>query len=352
MIGGKIVGQGTYGCVFNPPLLCKKKQILKQSVGKITDNEDYLREVNTYKILNKIPEAKNYIVLADDTCVPRILDNQVESDIDKCKFFIEKDVELSKTHQILMPYGGIPLHNISKDKLSFFSFMKHILEAGSLLLLHGIVHYDIHNNNILIDKRNIARLIDFGQSFTRDEISLESIQRRIKELTPEFSTEPPEVTFLTALSEYNKLSFEETMLEVMPRKKILYLIEKIIGIPVKKQLINLGNFFKTSQAYHDRDLVKLWKLYYPGFDSWAIGVILLEFINKLIFSYEFIESSEWKLKKGIVMNILKLVLHANPKERIDCVEALSMLDPVNEIYMKYGTEWVESRQKQRRVKRV
>ena len=138
MIGGKIVGQGTYGCVFNPPLLCKKKQILKQSVGKITDNEDYVREVNTYKILNKIPEAKNYIVLADDTCVPRILDNQVESDIDKCKFFIEKDVELSKTHQILMPYGGIPLHNISKDKLSFFSFMKHILEAGSLLLLHGI----------------------------------------------------------------------------------------------------------------------------------------------------------------------------------------------------------------------
>jgi hypothetical protein len=80
--------------------------------------------------------------------------------------------------------------------------------------------------------------------------------------------------------------------------------------------------------------------------------VLLDCLATLIYSYEFIESSEWKLKKGIVVEILKKMLHTNPKERIDCVEALAILDPVNEIYMKYGVEWVENRMKQRRIKKL
>jgi serine/threonine protein kinase len=352
MIGGKIIGQGTYGCVFNPPLLCRRKQISSKNVGKITTDEDYAREVHIYKIINKINESNKYFVISKDNCIIKDMESQVEPDVNKCRFLKKESVDLDGMHQIIMPYGGIALHSISRDKLPFFSFMKHILEAGTILLAHGIVHYDLHSNNILIDKQNNARIIDFGQSFTRDEISLNSINERIKELSPEFSTEPPEVTFLTAISEYNRLSFEETMVEVMPKKRILHKIEKILGIPFKTQLRNLNNFFKTSKAYHDRDLVKIWNLYYPGFDSWAIGVLLLEDINKLLFSYEFIESSEWKLKKGIIINILKKMLHTNPKERIDCIEALSIFDPVNDIFMKYGTEWVETRQKQRRIKGV
>ena len=43
------------------------------------------------------------------------------------------------------------------------------------------------------------------------------------------------------------------------------------------------------------------------------------------------------------------LLSLNPKERIDCVEALSMLDPFNPIYEDYGVKWVEFRRKQRRV---
>ena len=141
------------------------------------------------------------------------------------------------------------------------------------------------------------------------------------------------------------------MLQLMPKKRVLHKIEKILGVSIKTQLTNLGKFFRSSQAFQQKDLVKLWKLYYPGFDSWAIGVLLLDCLNTLMFSYEFIESSEWKLKKSIVVDILKKMLNTNPKERIDCVEALAMLDPVNDIYNKYGSEWVENRMKQRRVRK-
>ena len=60
------------------------------------------------------------------------------------------------------------------------------------------------------------------------------------------------------------------------------------------------------------------------------------------------ESNEWKMKKGIVIEVLKKMVHTNPKERIDCVEALSMLDPFNNIIETYGRIWIEQRLKQRR----
>jgi serine/threonine protein kinase len=342
MIGGKIIGQGTYGCVFQPALLCKKK-VLTGSIGKITDADDLERELHAGKILGKIVNYKYYFILPEDTCVPRIIDNQEEKDINKCKFLQKNPVNNLK--QYSMPYGGIDLNKATN--IYFFTLMKHMLEIGSLMLLSKFVHYDIHNGNIVVDKNGVPRLIDFGQSFSYDEISLETIGDRWKVLTPTYSAEPPEVTFLTAIDDYNQYSFEDAILEVMPQKKILKTVEKLLGIPVKKQIVNLGNFFKSSQAFRQNNLVKFWKLYYPGFDSWGIGVLLLEMLERFMYSYEFIESSEWKLKKFIVVKILTQMLDTNPKHRIDCIEALSMFDPMNDIYLQYGTEWVDARRKQR-----
>jgi serine/threonine protein kinase len=353
MEGGKLIGKGTYGCIFDPPLLCKKKQFTKGDIGKVTVVEDLEREKTAYKVLKSIEEANQYFILPDASCSPRIIDNQVDPDIDKCDLYAKK--EQSEIKQVAMEFGGTDLSRLvqrSKDSISFFTLMRRLLEAGSLMLLHGFIHYDIHAGNIVVNKQNIPKLIDWGQSFSKEEISQESILERWKVLTPEYSAEPPEVTFLTAIEHDNNYTFEEVLLQVMPKKKVLYKIEKLLGVSLRTQLTNLGTFFKTSQAYQQRDIIKIWKLYYPGFDSWAIGVILLDYLNILMFSYEFIESSEWKLKKAIVVEILKKMLHTNPKERIDCVEALAMLDPVNEIYMKYGVEWVENRTKQRRVRKV
>lgn len=348
MEGGKLIGQATYGCVFNPPLLCRKRAFSKSSVGKITEEKDANRESAATQILKKIKESDDYFILPEAICNPRIESSQTEKDLSKCK--ILKEVPLKGLKQISMPYGGIDLHKyqlLANESLSFFTLMKHLLEAGALMLVHGFVHYDIHSGNILVDKFGIPRLIDFGQSFSLSEISLDSIAQRWKILGPEYSAEPPEVTFLTALDEFNKYTFEEVIKEVMPQKKVLYDIEKLLGLGVRDQIVNLAKTLRSSNAFIKKDLVKFWKLYYPGYDSWAIGVILLDYLKKHLFSYEFIESSEWKLKRVIVVDVLRRMLTTNPKERIDCMEALSMFDPVNEIYNDYGTEWVAARIKNR-----
>lgn len=348
MEGGKLIGQATYGCVFNPPLTCRKRQFNKTSVGKITRISDADREATATSVLKKIKESDDYFILPESICTPRIESAQTEKDLSKCK--ILNQMPLTKLKQISMPYGGIDLHKyelLDNQSMSFFVLMKHLLEAGALMLVHGFVHYDIHSGNILVDKFGIPRLIDFGQSFKVSDISLELIAGRWKVLGPEYSAEPPEVTFLTAMDEFNKYSFDEVVSEVMPQKKILNTIEKLLGLPVKKQIQNLASFFKTSKAFQQKDLVTFWNLYYPGFDSWAIGIILLDYLKKHMFSYEFVESSEWKLKRVLIVDVLSRMCTTNPKERIDCMEALSMYDPVNEIYNDYGTDWVSARIKNR-----
>lgn len=343
MHGGKMINKGTYGCIFDKPLLCNKGKLPKGKIGKLTDTEDANTELQAYTILNPIKESKDYFILPDKSCKPSA--NQVDPDVGKCLNNLEA-TNLHHMKQLSMPYGGISL--TAKGTIPFFVLMKHLLEAGSLMLLHGFIHYDIYSNNIVIDKFGIPRLIDYGMSFSVKNISHDTISGRWKELSPHYAAEPPEVTLLTAMSPHNKYSLEDAIKEVMIDKNILYTIEKLLGVSVKKQLIALVQFAKNSQSVQNYDLVKIWKLYYPGFDSWAIGVVLLQHLDKVKFSYEFLESAEWKLKRVIVVDILKKMLSVNPKERIDCVEALNMLDPFNDIYLTYGVDWLKAKKIQRR----
>ena len=351
--GGKIIGQGTFGCVFQPPLVCKKKQIPNTMVGKITSERDETNESIAYKVLSKIHDSQYYFIIPNPqyTCIPKVINNQVDQDITKCDFIKESDPD-EKVVQLAMPYGGKDLMSLTlgqKENIDFFQYFRHILEAGSLMLLNGFIHYDIYSKNVVIDRHNIPRIIDYGMSFLRKDISLETIQNRKQILNPERSaTQPPEITFLTAIDEPNRYSFEDTVKYIMPQKRIFNMIEKILGVPVKQQINELATFFKGSLAFQNRDIEKFWRLYYTGFDSWSIGVMFVQILSKLIFSYKFIESSEWKLKKGVILTILRKMTNANPKERIDCVEALSILDPFNTIYQSHGLEWVERRRAQRK----
>jgi len=347
MEGGKYIGKGAFACVFQGPLLCKKKQLSKAGVGKITAREDVVPELHAYTVLHKIDEVNNYFIISNSACTPRELEEQVDPEVKKCHLL--NNTKLGDLAQLGMPYGGIKLstlHLRGNNRVNFFILMRQLLEAGSLMLLHGFVHYDIHYGNIIIDKYNTPRIIDYGQSFSIDQISDETIGDRRKEIDPSHPVEPPEITFLTCITK--GYTFEETLINIIPNKLVLYKIEKILGTSVKKQIASLATFLKNSNAFLTHDNVKFWKLYYPAFDSWSIGVLLLQYLEKFFISYEFTESSEWKLKHVIIYDVLRKMTLANPKDRIDCVEALNMLDPFNDIYLKYGVKWLTAKKIQRR----
>jgi hypothetical protein len=66
--GGKLLGEGVYGCVFDKPLSCKSgakraKKVLTKQVGKITNPYSANWEFEISELLRQVPYADDYFLL-------------------------------------------------------------------------------------------------------------------------------------------------------------------------------------------------------------------------------------------------------------------------------------------------
>lgn len=363
MEGGHLLGQGSYGCAFTPPLLCKSYKVQKQGkVGKITLTSDANREIQIANLLRRYPLVNNYILLPDpESCEPAPIKDQTDRDIKDCEAIMRTNdykVKWQDTKQLFIPYGGrqplgnlLLASNIHPKYFSFFDFLRHVLEAGSLLLNAGVCHFDLHPNNFIQDRYGVVRLLDLGQAFDVRHITQETVDSRWKVLvfgnekdapnSMVTNAEAPEITVINAMR--NGYSLEEAIERVVKGKAIFGEIEKYMGISKETQMRELKQFFTTSDSVQQKDWVQFWKLYWPGFDSWSIGALALNILKYQITWLEFIQG-EWQQKQAMVNLTLKGLLHPNPRKRLDSMEALFLFDPSNNWIRRFGKPWLEKRQ--------
>ena len=58
-----VLGKGAFGCVVSPPLKCTDSSIkMDNGVSKIMEERDVLEEMKEYKLLDKMPELKKYLL--------------------------------------------------------------------------------------------------------------------------------------------------------------------------------------------------------------------------------------------------------------------------------------------------
>lgn len=346
--GGALLGSGTYGCIFTPPLICEdkpSKPIPKGRLGKITGSDDYIIEMTAAKVLG--PLKLPYFVLPDEGsgCIPA--KKQIDKDISKCEL-LEKKESLSTVIQFTMRYGGKTLYKRITDydllsgKLNYYDVFLQLLEAGAYLLAAKYVHFDISINNVVVDDKGQVALIDFGQSFSSNMIVPKTLDLRRKVYDPISMTEPPEITLTQAPNQAS-----DNVPYVIQRKGVFRTAQRVLGVKSIEQETELREFWKSSRAAIDQDWISFWKLYWPTFDSWGIGGCLLETLQPLLFKREFVEDPRWIQRGANIKSILRGMLEANPRKRLDCIEALKLYDPDNAWFEKYGISWIEAREKQR-----
>jgi serine/threonine protein kinase len=360
MKGGTLLGQGTYGCVFTPPLVCKPKLKGKEDkVGKVTEEADALQEITIGNHLRKRPLADTYFLLPDpESCSLANRKFQTEKDLPKCDAF---KTSLDETKQIFLRFGGtrpftsmLLSSDIHPDKFDFYMFMKQVLEAGSTMILAGTVHFDLHPSNFLVDSDGIVRILDFGQAFLVSNINKPTLSGRWKQLQfghekdaasyLVLNSEPPEVTIMNAIR--NRYTVEEAIQRTVNGKKVFLDMETYLQIGRKRSIDELEQFWRTSKAATNKDWVQMWKLYWTGYDAWAIGTLLLQVLKYQLSWPQFV-NGEWKHRQIQVYAALKGLLQPSPRKRLDCVEALQVFDPKNQWLQTYGTEWLAIRAKQR-----
>jgi serine/threonine protein kinase len=342
--GGNIHAEGLYGCTFIPPLKCKPNTIqsfssdpenddMSQQLSKIISKDDADMEFTISKLIHKIPLYKNYFAVSETICEPNR--NQVDKNMDHCSLLDQ--VPLSKTRLLIMPFAGKQLSEFQFDlkHFDFMNFITHLISAGALLNLFGIVHRDLHQGNILVDSHNVPRIIDFNLSipvrFTDLDVSLISHKYDYK-----ISQEPPDSTLVNAIAhQHNPISVIQS---ICFKKPIIKKIITILGISSKDMYNSLYQFYNKSKSVKEGDLVKWFKLYYRTIDSWAIGITIIDLIRKMSLWSSF--SSILQKHKSKLFPLLRKMCAVSPLERIDCVQALHYLDPNHFIIRKYAKQWL------------
>jgi len=317
MLGGKLLGQGSYGCVFKPALECKDKKDKKSSTNKITkiltkehaEKEEYLSAM-----IRRIPHWKNYFAVSESICVPSSSAPTKEKDLDKCAVLEGKP--LSNFRLLTMTYAGKELHNFPFDMyhFDFMAFVKHFIAAGAMLTVHGIVHGDMHQGNILVDAHNVPRIIDFNLSYQKDDAV---IMPRSHSL--EYYQDPPDFTLVNAMvKRYNP---QMVINSIIYKKHVFRLIHIILGISYDDMQAHMNDFLlknpTTLQSWFNQHWSKI--------DSWAIGANIIYLIKTL--SYSPIFTRALPHIKTVLYPVLRDMCAISPINRIDCVKALHRLNP-------------------------
>ena len=270
---------------------------------------------------------------------------QKNEDLDKCKVVHEHGMKDMMQYQL--EFGGKTLKYriLSSDFVAsdfpFFDFVGRLLEVGAFIALNGFVHNDLHGNNIVFKEDNKPRLIDFGRSYVVSMLD----NKLVDELSsvyyaPDLQVTPPEITAHHGVLQ--GVAFETILKDLFNQKQPLLQGERILGMSRTDQLRELKNFWTTSRSVQSRNWVEFYKLFWPAVDSWAIGVDIMSILRRLLLTKKFTESAEWKQKQGLIKDILRKMLQASPKKRIDAVEALALYDPANDLVTgTAGRNWLD-----------
>jgi hypothetical protein len=365
MEGGDLIGKGTYGCVFDPPLhvisrvdgKCKKLNLVGRSVGKISESNDVANEIEASKALSKIPNSSEYYVLVDLAHINKPCDVALQDDktgIERCPTIQKKP--MSHMLHFTMPYSGtavsdyktFTIHVKDKTPIQYEKTVIHLLEAAALLVLNNYVHYDLHQNNVLFDSlTKLPRIIDFGFSFPVSSISKETLGTRWKEYSPYFPFEAPELTAIQGTR--HKITLDTIIQNITTEKEPIKRAQFVLGMSMVKQASSFQTFWKRSKSIQEGDWTTFFKFYWPGFDAWSVGVIILNLYSYVSRVPMYTEATEWKNIRGRTVEVLRGLLKMNPLERIDCVEALYIFNPESAVLTSgTATAWMQERIKMRK----
>ena len=354
-VGGKLLGHGVYGCAFMPPLLCRGEVRPRNRtfVTKLGRKEDLQGDFNKLKYLaDTVPKAEEYFSVPKNKtlCQPAIKQLESKEEIERC--LRETDAissyQLQGLRILNMNFVGKTIRSDGAitSRTNIWKVGHHLLEGLTLLMVNGIVHGDLHSDNVAIDALGTVRILDFGNSIfmrsMRDikERDLENIFSRpfesLEEMT-RYNQEPPEVPLYNAF--FNNQNLNSVVEGIfINRPKLVRNLQLVLGISrdaIKKQVRE----YRTNTAYFEDNpnLVEWWKHHWHTYDAWSGGYILLGLLMDLhTMGVKFDSGRLNKMKEA-----LRGLLNFNCIKRLNAAQALAIWDsPNNPIITKYAKSWI------------
>jgi len=213
MDGGQKIGQGSYGCVYDPHLLCKGETVRqKNKVSKLVQAKMAHGEILETRIIDGIDKNFKWHLKVNDACDLELPDIEHDDALDGCKQsrndveWIREEIHarslsakknrrgakktmsrgiLKNLKNIVMSHGGDNISDYISAKpqqlktdearhahfIDLFISVENLLQGVKEMYDNGICHFDIKAANVVYNESiNRFNFIDFGLTQKIDKI--------------------------------------------------------------------------------------------------------------------------------------------------------------------------------------
>lgn len=349
MKGGKLLGKGTYGCVFDKAITCDKSQNIS-GVGKLFSSKTHLsEEYEEVMKVAKINSDGNFTNKVLNKC--SVLSNTLqkeEPDFVNCPIITR--MKLPYYHQLVYQQSGVDLKQYSEyskfDHIILNGFIN-VLEGIKELQKHSIVHRDIKPPNMLLTSSKKMLLIDFGIMTTYS--NLYNYKKSDFTLDYNYYIYPPEFKIFsyiyTLFKEKKTDKYARLLMYVKMNASRFYNAYKYIYYHNNFQYIENFDVFNDSSILMD-DVITFIKtlnskldleqtnfdavyneftnVFSSKMDNFSIGISMLEV---------YLNCDKTDVPKKVTKQFLKIIqncIHFNPYVRSPISEVISKLKILNQ----------------------
>lgn len=231
-IGGGVISEGGYGCVFHPKISCTGKETSNTKYISKIQKENFYSDNELYisSIIKKIPNYENFFSVVLSSC--KVTLSKISSDdISKCKntlhgvksavLFNLKYINNMNLHSILTSrkllnnYLANDSYSAKHTIFIVINTFKMILKIINRLIENQIIHYDIKPDNILYDiDRNIPIIIDFGISIHKAKLDATTFKKHFYVYYPEYYIWCIDIHYISYLLHINQSPQQDEIEEI------------------------------------------------------------------------------------------------------------------------------------------
>jgi hypothetical protein len=333
--GGRLLGQGVYGCTFEPAPRCAGGKVFSRiqglpAVGKVTV-EDVTDELTVGRAIMKLPLAAQYFALPTEACKPH--EPVADSDAGTCRFMSESDDATAQDlSMMVLPMAGTTLLKWSgtdQPRLAahFRRLFIHLLEGMVIYQRAGYVHNDIHMDNILVDGAGVARYIDFGLAFKVADVKTWQDANLGRSFKPKYVWQPPEVhLWRMLLNGVRVTDGVDQLKEINPEYGQME--HQFPKQPTAE--IAMMDLARTSTSIQRKDGGAFVRAYGKRFDSWRIGLCMWMIWSDLLAWPGFRQTALWS-ERDKIREVMGGLTRFDPRQRLTAEQALAALDPRNRL---------------------
>lgn len=327
----KYIAEGTFGCVFNSEIQCSSSntQIItrdkKHYVSKVSDHIDK-KEIEIGTFIKSIKQY-DYFFSPILTSCPINIGLIANEEIQKCQI-ITKNPEYAHTkytsskilfigENTLFDFFNIRQKNTNLISLIITTNLHLLKGINKLLSLPDpVIHFDIKEQNILVhDKYNIPVIIDFGISFTYNDIinafnnnkDLHLYFYNFSQYIP-WAIEISILSFIALAMKDNSIDFDATLvqnyindfydiIDTFPTNNPAFDDYDEIKTFTDAMKTFVQHFKFTNIKKFTKELMKNW----ASWDNYAIAVLYKRFLDLYNFPKDTYILNYYKILKNIVL---------------------------------------------------